>query len=102
ALFFEDLRFSGSLSLVIAVLFLAVMATAVALVWQMRAQREMTAARASLLLCVEPVFAALTSWQFWGEEFTLSQAAGAGLILAGMILAVIGEARADMEQQLAG
>jgi len=87
ALFFEDLRFSASLSLVSAVLFLAVMATAVALVWQMRAQREMTAARASLLLCVEPVFAALTSWQFWGEEFTLSQAAGAGLILAGMILA---------------
>ena len=99
ALFFEDLRFSGSLSLVSAVLFLAVMATAVALVWQMRAQREMTAARASLLLCVEPVFAALTSWQFWGEEFTLSQAAGAGLILAGMILAVIGESQSELSDK---
>jgi drug/metabolite transporter (DMT)-like permease len=102
ALIIEDLRFSGSAGLLGALLFLAVMATAVALVWQMRAQREMTAARASLLLCFEPVFAALTSWQFWGEEFTLSQAAGAGLILAGMILAVIGESRAEMEQQLAG
>ena len=102
ALLLEDLRFSGSPGFLTALLFLAVMATAVALVWQMRAQREMTAARASLLLCFEPVFAALTSWQFWGEEFTLSQAAGAGLILAGMMLAVIGESRAEMEQQLAG
>lgn len=102
ALLVEDLRFSGSFGFISALLFLAVMATAVALVWQMRAQREMTAARASLLLCFEPVFAALTSWQFWGEEFTLSQAAGAGLILAGMILAVIGESRAEMEQRLAG
>ena len=102
ALLLEDLRFSRSVGFISALLFLAVMATAVALVWQMRAQREMTAARASLLLCFEPVFAALTSWQFWGEEFTLSQAAGAGLILAGMILAVVGESRAEMEQQLAG
>jgi drug/metabolite transporter (DMT)-like permease len=102
ALLLEDRRFSGSVGLLTAVGFLAVMATTVALVWQMRAQREMTSARASMLLCFEPVFAALTSWQFWGEEFTLSQAAGAGLILAGMILAVIGESRGEMEQQLAG
>jgi drug/metabolite transporter (DMT)-like permease len=102
ALLVEDLRFSGSPSFLGALLFLAVMATAVALVWQMRAQRAMTAARASLLLCFEPVVAALTSWQFWGEEFTLSQAGGAGLILVGMILAVIGESRAEMGQPLAG
>lgn len=102
ALLVEDLRFSGSPGFLGALLFLAVMATAVALVWQMRAQRAMTAARASLLLCFEPVVAALTSWQFWGEEFTLSQAGGAGLILVGMILAVIGESRAEMGQPLAG
>jgi drug/metabolite transporter (DMT)-like permease len=102
ALLVEDLRFARSAGLLTAVAFLAVMATAVALIWQMRAQREMTSARASLLLCFEPVFAALTSWQFWGEEFALSQAAGAGLILAGMILAVCGESRGSMKQQLAG
>lgn len=102
ALLVEDLRFARSAGLLTAVVFLAVMATAVALLWQMRAQREMTSARASLLLCFEPVFAALTSWQFWGEEFTLSQAAGAGLILAGMIVAVFSESRAGIEQQLAG
>jgi drug/metabolite transporter (DMT)-like permease len=95
ALLFEQLRFDWSLSLVAALLFLAVMSTVVALVWQFRAQREMTSARASLIFCFEPVFAALTSWLFWGERFSLSQGLGAGLILGGMVLAVVGEARAE-------
>jgi drug/metabolite transporter (DMT)-like permease len=95
ALVLEHLRFDWSLSLVAALLFLAVMSTAVALVWQFRAQREMTSARASLIFCFEPVFAAATSWLFWGEKFTLTQGMGAALILASMVLAVIGEARAE-------
>jgi drug/metabolite transporter (DMT)-like permease len=95
ALLVEQLRFEWSLGLGAALLFLGVMSTAVALVWQMRAQREMSSARASLLFCLEPVFAALTSWLFWGEQFSLSQGLGAGLILGGMVLAVVGESRAE-------
>src|SRR5881409_3965432 len=95
ALLLERLRLDWSLSLGAALLFLGVMSTAVALVWQMRAQREMSSARASLLFCLEPVFAALTSRLFWGEQFSVNQGLGAGLILAGMVLAVIGEARAE-------
>ena len=95
ALLVEPLRLEWSVGFGAALLFLAVMSTAVALVWQMRAQREMTSARASLLLCFEPVFAALTSRFFWGESFTLSQGVGALLILAGMVLAVLGEARSE-------
>jgi drug/metabolite transporter (DMT)-like permease len=95
ALLLEPLRFESSIGLVAALLFLAVMATAVALVWQMRAQREMTSARASLILCFEPVFAAVTSRLFWGEEFSVAQAFGAALILGGMVLAVVGEARTE-------
>jgi len=93
ALLLEQLRFEWSLGLGAALLFLGVMSTAVALVWQMRAQREMSSARASLLFCLEPVFAALTSWLFWGEQFSVSQGMGAALILAGMVLAVIGESQ---------
>jgi len=93
ALLFEQLRFDWSFSLVSALLFLAVMSTVVALVWQFQAQREMSSARASLLFCLEPVFAALTSWLFWGEQFSVAQGLGAGLILVGMVLAVIGETR---------
>ena len=93
ALVLEPIRLEWSVGFGIALLFLAVMSTAVALVWQMRAQREMTSARASLILCFEPVFAALTSRFFWGESFSLSQGVGALLILAGMVLAVLGEAQ---------
>jgi len=96
ALLLEPLRFEWSLGLGAALLFLGVMSTAVALVWQMRAQREMSSARASLLFCLEPVFAALTSRLFWGETFSLSQGLGAGLILSGMVLAVVGESRAEL------
>ncbi len=91
----ESLRFDWSLELGAALLFLGVMSTAVALVWQMRAQREMTSARASLVLCFEPVFAALTSRLFWGESLSVAQGFGALLILAGMVLAVVGETRAE-------
>jgi len=93
ALLLERLRFEWSVGLGAALLFLGVMSTAVALVWQMRAQREMSSARASLLFCLEPVFAALTSRVFWGEQFSVSQGRGAALILAGMVLAVIGESQ---------
>lgn len=95
ALLLERIRFEWSLGLGAALLFLGIMSTAVALVWQMRAQREMSSARASLLFCLEPVFAAVTSWLFWGEKFSVSQGMGAALILAGMVLAVIGESAAE-------
>jgi drug/metabolite transporter (DMT)-like permease len=95
AVLLEDMRLDWSLSLAGALLFLAIMSTAVALVWQFRAQRQMSSARASLIFCFEPVFAAVTSWLFWGEEFSLSQGVGAAMILAGMILAVLGEARGE-------
>jgi len=94
-LLLEPIRFHWSWGLGAALLFLGVMSTAVALVWQMRAQREMSAARASLLFCLEPVFAAVTSWLFWGETFSLNQGLGGGLILAAMVLAVVGESRAE-------
>jgi drug/metabolite transporter (DMT)-like permease len=93
ALLLERIRFEWSVGLVAALLFLGIMSTAVALVWQMRAQRLMSSARAALLFCLEPVFAALTSRFFWGERFTLSQGLGGAMILLGMVLAVIGESR---------
>jgi drug/metabolite transporter (DMT)-like permease len=91
-LLFEQVRIAWSSALLAALVFTGVVATSVALVWQMRAQRHMSSARASLLLCLEPVFAAVTSWLYWGEELTLTQALGGGLILIGMVLAVVGEA----------
>jgi drug/metabolite transporter (DMT)-like permease len=47
----------------------------------------MSTARAALLLCFEPVFATITSWLWFGERLSVMQWMGAGLIVAGMILA---------------
>ncbi|MFN2572283.1 MAG: EamA family transporter, partial [Gemmatimonadales bacterium] len=68
----ESVHMAWSAGLIAALLFTGVLATAIALMWQMRAQRHMTSARAAMLLCCEPVFAALAS---------------------GMVLAVVGESR---------
>jgi drug/metabolite transporter (DMT)-like permease len=83
----EPVRVTASLSVVGALVFTGVGATALALVWQMDAQRHMSAARAALIFCLEPVFAALASWVWLGERLSVTQWAGAGLILGGMILA---------------
>ena len=83
----ESVRIDWSLNLVGALVFTAVVSTALALIWQMRAQRQMSSARAALLLCFEPVFATLASWVWLGERLSEAQWMGAGLIVAGMILA---------------
>ena len=95
ALLLEQLRFEWSPGIIAALLFLAIMSTVVALVWQFSAQRVMSSARASLIFCFEPIFAAITSRFFWGEHFSLPQGFGATMILAGMVLAVLGEARSE-------
>jgi len=83
----EHGRIVWSAPLVGALLYTGVVATALALVWQMRAQRHMSTARAALLLCFEPVFATITSWLWLGERLSVTQGLGAALIVAGMILA---------------
>jgi drug/metabolite transporter (DMT)-like permease len=85
----EHVRMRWSPALAGALGYTAVLATAVALLWQMRAQRYMSSARAALIFCVEPLFAALASWVWFGERLSLLQWTGGGLILAGMVLAEI-------------
>lgn len=92
----EPTRIAWSPGLIGALVFTGLIATAAALVWQMRAQRHMSSARASLLLCLEPVIASLTSWLYWGERFSVSQAAGAGMVLLAMLLAVLVESRSPV------
>ena len=93
----EHVRVGWAPALAGALAYSAVLATAVALVWQMRAQRHMSSARAALIFCAEPVFAALASWVWFGERLSALQWSGGGLILAGMLLtevprrAVVGE-----------
>lgn len=67
----------------------SVCATALALLWQMKAQREMSSARAAIIFCLEAVFAATASWLWLGEHLSATQWLGGGLILAGMVTAEV-------------
>jgi drug/metabolite transporter (DMT)-like permease len=90
----EDVRVEWVPAFLGAVVYCAVFATAVALLWQMRAQREMSSTRAALLFCCEPVFAAAASWLVWGERLSGAQWLGGALILGSMILADLPQRRA--------
>jgi len=92
----EPIRVEWSLALGAALIYTGVVATAAALVWQMRAQREMSSARAALLLCFEPVFATIASWVWLGERLSITQWIGAALIVSGMILAEVPRPRGEV------
>ena len=83
----ERPRVAWSLDFGGALVFTAVGATVIALLWQMRAQRHMSSTRAALLFCFETLFAATSSWLLLGEQLSAAQWMGGGLILGGLVVA---------------
>ena len=83
----EHVRIDWTPAFVAALAFTAVGATVLALLWQLRAQREMSSTRAAVLFCTEALFGAVTSWLVLGERLTGAQWLGGSLILGGMIVA---------------
>jgi drug/metabolite transporter (DMT)-like permease len=75
-----------SLRLLVALLVTAVLATAAAFTVQSWAQKLLPATHTALILALEPVFAWLTSFLFFGERLGRRGATGALLILAGIAL----------------
>jgi drug/metabolite transporter (DMT)-like permease len=63
-----------------------VLATALAFTIQAWAQRRTTATRTGLIYMLEPVFAWITSYLLVGEGLTGRAAAGAVLILGGVLM----------------
>lgn len=83
----EPLRFHLTYILIFAVVITGVFTTAVAyplLVW---AQRHTSATNTALILTTEPVFAAATSFLVLREHLGTRALTGAGLILAGILVA---------------
>ncbi|MBC8165224.1 MAG: DMT family transporter [Bryobacteraceae bacterium] len=78
------LRWTPALAGALAVT--SLLATALAFWIQTWAQARTTPTRAALIFSLEPVFAWLASWLLQGEVLTLRAAAGAGCILAGILL----------------
>jgi drug/metabolite transporter (DMT)-like permease len=67
-----------------ALLITGVLATAVAFTVQSWAQQRLSATRTALILALEPVFAFLTSYFFFGERLSARASCGALLILGGI------------------
>jgi drug/metabolite transporter (DMT)-like permease len=79
-----------------ALLICAVFASVFAFVAQTAMQRFTTPTRTALVFCMEPVFAALFAAMLIGERVGSLGLAGAGLILAGMVLAELPESRTSI------
>jgi drug/metabolite transporter (DMT)-like permease len=69
--------------------FCALLATVFAFLAQMEAQKILSPTHAAIIVCLEPVFAALWSAVTLGERLPPSGYVGAGLILAAMLLSQI-------------
>jgi drug/metabolite transporter (DMT)-like permease len=69
-----------------AILVTGLLATAVAFSFQAWAQRYTSSTRTALIFMLEPVFAWVTSYILTGETLSRRGAAGAALILAGILL----------------
>jgi drug/metabolite transporter (DMT)-like permease len=72
--------------LVGAILITGLLATALAFTIQSWAQRSTTSTRTGLIFMLEPVFAWITSYLLVGEGLTGRAAAGAALILGGVLM----------------
>jgi drug/metabolite transporter (DMT)-like permease len=70
--------------LLVALLLTGVLATAVAFTVQSWAQQRLSATHTALILALEPVFAFLTSFLFYGERLSGRASVGALLILGGI------------------
>ncbi len=73
-----------------ALLVTAILATAAAFTIQSWAQQHLPASHTALIFTLEPVFAWLTSLLLLGERLGARALVGAGLILAGIVLAELG------------
>jgi drug/metabolite transporter (DMT)-like permease len=82
----ETLRFYASTEVVAAVLITGLLGTALAFTTMAWAQKYTTATRSALIFSLEPVVAWFTSWVLTGETLPMRARAGAGLILAGILL----------------
>jgi len=89
AALFERPRIDWTPAFVAALAWTVVFASTLSFVLQAAAQRHMSAARAALIFCFEPLFAAAASWLVVGERLSLTQWAGGALIVVGMALAEV-------------
>jgi drug/metabolite transporter (DMT)-like permease len=85
-----DLMVPGSAEIWVALVITSVAASAGAFLIQTRAQREVSPTRTAVILAMEPVFAGLFGFLLAGDRLSGRGWLGAGLIVAGMLVAELG------------
>lgn len=93
---FETPRLALPLAAWAAIGFTGVVATALVFSLQVYVQRFTTPTHTALLFSLEPVFAAFFGWWWANEVLGPKQIVGCGLILAGMIVAELGDGHAPV------
>jgi drug/metabolite transporter (DMT)-like permease len=83
----QPMRFHSTSQLWIGIAVCAVFATAVAFSLQLWAQQFTTPSHAAIIFTLEPVFAVATSYFVLSERLGLRSVVGAGLVLAGILVA---------------
>jgi drug/metabolite transporter (DMT)-like permease len=94
----EPLRIDWQPVVFWAILITGLVCTAVAFTIQAWAQRYTSSTRTALIYALEPVFAGITSWLILGEVLSGRAAAGAVLILAGVLLVEMKPFQARLHQ----
>jgi len=61
---------------------------------QLHAQKRVAPAPASIILCLEAVFAMLGGWLLLSEPLGLYSLSGAGMLLAAMLISVLASSKA--------
>jgi drug/metabolite transporter (DMT)-like permease len=79
-----------------SVLYMALMAGAVAIWGQTWAQSHLTATRAAIVMTLEPVFAAVFAVALGGESMTVRMLFGGAMVLAAMYTVELIGRRADL------
>jgi len=92
AIHWQPVRFDWGWPLFVSILICAVFATAVAFTVQLWAQQYTSPGHAAILFALEPVFAVITSYLLLHERMSARSMKGAGLVIAGIVLAeLLGE-----------
>ena len=101
ALLTEEIRLEGILEAAVPILYAGVLSGAVGYTLQIIGQRDVNPTIASLLMCLESVFAVLTGVILLGERMTGREAAGCVLMFTAVILAQLSTAMKDRRAGIA-
>lgn len=89
AVLFEDITLAGLKAALFSILYAGVMSSAVGYTLQILGQKGLDPTIASLAMCLESVFSALSGWVFLGQTMSPREMLGAAIMFAAIVLAQI-------------